>query len=314
MSPSLTSCNSSSLDEYVPSNSNPWDKQKINHLYRRAAFGITPDEINTVLSTPPIEVIENLIDEAISANPTPAPEWGFWYRDEMQENGLSLSIVTQEWREQMVIDCFENNLRERLTLFWSNHFVTQYTSYIAGANTYQYYNLIQRYAIGNFKEFTREMGLSTAMLRYLNGNENTKNSPNENYARELYELFTLGVDNGYTQNDITETARALTGYNTEVVRWGPYAFDENNFDNEEKTIFNQTGNWGYDDVINILFDTHSDRIARFICGKLYQYFVDKVIDEAIVNELATIFLDNNFEIAPVLSKLCLLYTSPSPRD
>ena len=303
METTLATCNLSSLEEYIPSSSNPWNKQTINHLYRRVAFGIIPNEINETLLKTPSQVVDDLIDEAVTIDPTPAPVWGYWYKDEILANDRKLSIVTQEWREQMVEDCLENNLRERLTLFWSNHFVTQYTSIIAGANVYQYYNVLQRHAIGNFRDFTREIGLSTAMLDYLNGNENSKDSPNENYARELYELFTLGVDNGYTQDDITETARALTGYNTEIDRWGPFTFDKDDFDDGEKTIFGQTGNWGYDDVIDILFDTHADKIAVFICGKLYQYFVDQIIDDAIVSELAEVFLANDFELEPVLRML-----------
>ncbi len=303
MSATTNDCNLSDLTIYAPSSDNPWNKQKINHLYRRVAFGIDPSEIERVLSLTPSQVVNGIISEAINMEPTPAPIWGYWYKDEMAANNLKLSVVTQQWRAQIVNDFFANNLRERLTLFWSNHFVVQYTSSISGAGIFQYYNLLQRHAIGNFKDFTREVGLSSAMLRYLNGNENTKDSPNENYARELYELFTLGVDNGYTQDDITETARALTGYNTEVERWGPYAFDEKNFDDGEKTIFGQTGNWGYDDVINILFDTYPLEIARFICGKLYQYFVDKVINTAIVDSLAIHFVANNFEIAAVLNLL-----------
>ena len=91
------------------------------------------------------------------------------------------------------------------------------------------------------------------MLVFLNGYENTNNSPNENYARELYELFTLGVDNGYTQQDIVETSKALTGYNHRENWTYPIYYDESTFDTSEKTIFNQTGNWNYDDVITILF-------------------------------------------------------------
>ena len=303
MEAAVETCNFSNIDLYVPNSSNPWDAQKINHLYRRAAFGLQASNISAALQKSPSLVVDELIEEALNAPPTEAPIWGFWYMDEITANDLSNSALNQEWRSQMIDDCLNNNLRERLTLFWSNHFVTQYTDYIPGANTYQYYNVLQRHAIGNFRDFVAEIGLSTAMLQYLNGNENSMDNPNENYARELYELFTLGFDNGYTQDDITETARALTGYTDEPERWGPLFFDPDDFDDDNKTIFAQEGNWGYDDVIRILFETHSDRIAVFICGKLYQYFVDKEINESIVNELATTFLANDFEIAPVLSQL-----------
>ena len=118
------------------------------------------------------------------------------------------------------------------------------------AYTFRYYNNLQKNALGNFKEFVRNIGLDDAMLMYLNGYENKNNAPNENYARELYELFTLGEGNGYTQDDITETARALTGYNSRT-NGGPISFNPNRFDDGEKTIFGKTGNWNYDDVIEI---------------------------------------------------------------
>jgi len=299
-----TTCNTATLEVYSPSDANPWDMQKVAHLYRRADFGATPEMIKEALQKTPEQVVNQIITEASNTTTTPAPAWGYWYKTEMEANGVKNSVaINQTWKDQMTTDFLEGNLRDRLTLFWSNHFVTQSTQYVGAANAFQYYNLLQRHSIGNFKEFTAEIGLGKAMLEYLNGNENKKESPNENYARELYELFTLGVDNGYTQDDITETSRALTGYNSQPEAWGPYVFNEEDFDNNEKTIFGQTGNWGYDDVINILFEQHPDKIAIFICGKLYQYFVDHEINEIIVKELADIFLANDFEIAPVLSRL-----------
>jgi uncharacterized protein (DUF1800 family) len=114
------------------------------------------------------------------------------------------------------------------------------------------------------------------MLLMLNGFENTNNNPNENYARELFELFSLGENNGYTQQDIEETSRALTGYNHWDDYGGAIYFDESTYDNTLKTILGLTGNWGYDDVIDILFQQREDLIATFICEKLYRYFVSPV--------------------------------------
>ena len=121
--------------------------------------------------------------------------------------------------------------------------------------------------------------------------ENTSAHPNENYARELYELFTLGVDNGYTQTDIVETSKALTGYNHRNDFCADIFFANGTFDASDKTIFDQTGNWGYDDVIDILFEQKGSLIAKFICTKLYKYFVSPVVNEDIVDDLA-IYLSN----------------------
>lgn len=147
------------------------------------------------------------------------------------------------------------------------------------------------------------MGLNPAMLLFLNGFENSRQNPNENYARELYELFTLGEGNGYTQQDIEETSRALTGYNHWVEYGAAITFDESTFDSSEKTIFGQTGPWGYDDVIDILFEQKAGIIATTICTKLYTYFVSPDINDAIVAEMATLFMDQNWEIEPVLEML-----------
>jgi uncharacterized protein (DUF1800 family) len=175
---------------------------------------------------------------------------------------------------------------------------------------YYYTNCLQRNAIGNFKTFVSEIGLTNAMLFYLDGAYNNGDNPNENYARELYELFSLGEANGYTEQDIIETARALSGYvERGEIGCTPVAFDPTAFDAGSKTILGQTGNWGYNDVINILFQQRPNEIARFICKKLYEFFVHPDSDDEdgnaqlIISGLAGTFISNNFEIAPVLSQL-----------
>ena len=99
-----------------------------------------------------------------------------------------------------------------MVAFWLNHFVTELDTYFYAPYLYQYYQTAEMHAIGNFKTLVYEMGINPAMLLYLNGFENTNSEPNENYARELFELFTLGEGNGYTEDDITETSKALTGH------------------------------------------------------------------------------------------------------
>jgi len=162
----------------------------------------------------------------------------------------------------------------------------------------------QTYGLGNFKELVRAVGTDPAMLLYLNGFQNKAGEPNENYARELYELFTLGVDNGYTEEDIEQTAIALTGYNSYETTWGNILFDaKGTFDTSDKTIFGQTGNWGHDDVVDILFEQKGQLVAEFICRKFYTNFISPEVDETIVAGLAETFVDNDFEIAPVLRQL-----------
>lgn len=300
------SCNTASLNAFVPTSQNEWNEQKAKHLYRRVAYGATNTEITTALNSTPSSLVDSLVDNAISLPTTQAPVWANWIYNDYVNQGLdpleANNLYTREWSQQMVKDLLSDGLRGRLTLFWHNHFVTELPVYRVCRYQFQYYNTIQNYCLGNFKEFVRAMGLTSAMLVYLNGYENTKNSPNENYARELYELFTLGVDNGYTQEDIEETSKALTGYNN---RPGPFSFitfNSNRFNNDDKTIFGRTGNWNYDDVIDILFEEKGSLIANFICTKLYKYFVSPVVNESIVNQLATSF-QQDFNIGNVLKVL-----------
>ena len=311
-----TSCNVSSLDPYVPTSENPWNVSKINHLYRRIAFGATKDQVIDALNqNDPSTLIDNLIDEAIALVPSAAPEWAFWNREQFQaaedaneENDIN--FYQREGKMQMMFDFLQNGLRDRLTLFWSNHFVTEDGTYFSPAYQHQYYNLLQFHGLGDFKQFVFDIGISSAMLVYLNGDENTNDRPNENYARELYELFTLGVDNGYDENDIIETAKALTGWvETNDIQWGPITFDPAKFSNDTKTIFGQSANFGYyglgsaDDIIAHLFNQRSTLIANFICTKLYRYYVSPSCNEAIVEQMAQTFIDNDFQIAPVLRQL-----------
>ncbi|MDH7447482.1 DUF1800 domain-containing protein [Aquimarina sp. 2201CG14-23] len=311
-----TSCNLASLDPYVPTAENPWNVSRINHLYRRVAFGATKTEVlNALTQNDPSALVDSLIDQAIAAVPTPAPTWGFWNRDqfeaaEMANENNTVGFYQDEGKRQMIFDFLQNGLRDRLTLFWSNHFVTEDDTYRSPAYQYQYYNLLQFHALGDFRQFVYDIGISSAMLVYLNGDENTRDRPNENYARELYELFTLGVDNGYDENDIIETAKAITGWvETNDIAWGPITFNPGQFSNETKTIFGQSANFGYyglgsaDDVIAHLFTQRQALIANFICGKLYTYFVSPTCNEAIVAQMAQTFIDNNFQIAPVLRQL-----------
>ncbi|MDY8136996.1 DUF1800 domain-containing protein [Aquimarina sp. 2201CG5-10] len=304
-----TNCNLATLDEYVPTAENPWNVHRIHHLYRRIGFGASKSEVLSALSLSPAALVDSLIDNAIALNATPAPLWGFWNRDQFEaaENANednTVGFYRQEWKEQMIGDLIQNKVRDRMTLFWSNHFVTEDDVYRSPAYQYQYYSLLQFHALGNFRDFVREVGLTSAMLVYLNGDENIRDRPNENYARELYELFTLGVDNGYNEDDIQETAKALTGWvETNDVAWGPITFNPSQFSNDSKTIFGQSGNWGYDDVINILFDQRSTELATFICGKLYTYFVSPSCNDAIVAQMVQTFITNNYEIAPVLRQL-----------
>ncbi len=291
------------MKPYLPSRKNPWNAEQINLVYRRLGFGCSLSDINLYLNSSPEILIDDIVDGALNMEVTPGPEWDQWDNKQFNNSGKNKDYYHTLWQKQAFKDIANNGFRERLTLFWSNHFVIEYKDVNQPAYLYQYYALIQSHALGNFKTFVSEMGLAPAMLRYLNGYENKKNSPNENYARELYELFTLGEGNGYTQEDITETARALTGYNRFKTYLGVIEFNENTFDNGNKTIFGREGKWGYDEVIDILFEEKKDLIAEFICTKIYRYFVSPDPDPSIISSMAKTLKEEAFELVPVLKQL-----------
>jgi len=306
-------CNTSGLAQY----NTPLDKTKAEHLYRRLGFSASAQTINAAVGQSVDALVDTFINDAVNAAPLPPPAWADWTRANYPEdNDLYNELLTAQF-ETFSTDYGNSlingnlTLRDRLSFFWSNHFVTEYYIYNrCNSFLYYYVNCLQRNAIGNFRTFVSEMGLTSAMLRYLDGFLNRKENPNENYARELYELYTLGEGNGYTEDDIVETAKALTGY-TERGEVGctPITFDPEEFNTDAKTIFGQTGNWGYDDVIDILFTQKEALIAEFICKKLYEFFVHPDASDTnsnapqIISGLAATFVANNFELAPVLSQL-----------
>ena len=288
---------------YSPTASNPWNEDKVKHVYRRLGFGASNATINVALYKNPNQLIHELIDEAIHMPNPSVPEWSHWANKDFDDYHSDNSLCKYKIRRDTIETTLKKGLKGRLSLFWMNHFVTDVDTYEHAPYMFQYWNLLQTHAIGNFKTFVEEIGLSPAMLIFLNGFENTKNKPNENYARELLELFTLGVNNGYTQYDITEIAKALTGYTRRDTAGGEIMFDPNTFDNSHKTIFGQTNNWNYKNVITILFQKKGRLISKYIAEKLYKYFVSPDVDKQVVQAMADVFFDNDYEIAPMLQLL-----------
>ena len=291
------------LEPYQISEQYPWDVTAVQHVYNRLEFGANRTTIEIAVKQSPQAVINKLIDRAFRMQPTPAPEWANWSKKQIEDAGLKQGQIKSAWKSQMAADMRRRGLHGRLVLFWSNHFVTELQDYKQITYMYQYYKLLQVHAIKNFKRFVKDVGTTPAMLIYLNGFQNRKGNPNENYARELYELFTLGVDNGYTQQDIVETAKALTGWNHRPDSFSPISFRTTTFDNSQKRIFNQVGNFDHDQVIDLLFERRKQQIAKFICGKMYQHFCAHEIHGGVVGAMAKIMVDTNFAIRPVLAEL-----------
>jgi len=306
----FVNCNTATLAPYTQ----PLDALQVAHLYRRLGFSADVATVDQAVGQTAETLVNTLMTQALASQPIVAPLWANWNNDNYPEDNDLARELQRAQREELGTAygnaLLDNGLADRMSFFWSNHFVTEFNVYDCNAYLYGYANCLQRNALGNFKTFVSEVGLTNAMLRYLDGAFNDKNRPNENYARELYELFTLGEGNGYTEEDIVETSRALTGYvDRGEVGCSNITFDPERHDVDAKTILEQTGTWGYDDVIDILFEQRPNEIAGFICGKLYEFFVHPDSTDTTGNALGVIagmadtFIANDFDIAPVLDQL-----------
>lgn len=315
-------CIQGTLAPYQPSPSMPWNEKRIRHLYNRISFGAKFSEVQDALQKTPGELVDELLDRAEQA---PLPNRSSYPWAEASEYGPDDNVYQQfRFLSQMWIEGMLNEgVRHKLALFWSNHFVTEASVY-GRHSTYlfQYYYILHRNALGNFKEFVKDMGRTPAMLWYLNGNVNTSRRPNENYARELLELFTMGEGN-YTQQDIEELSRALTGWKAQYydrnqqktiyvpTQYNEFRFVKTDHDYGEKTVLGVTytpqddddGNNDYDRVHDIIFDQGRDETARFICSKLYRYYLYEEINEDVLQEMMSIFINSSFSIRAVLEAL-----------
>lgn len=292
----------------------PLDERTAAHLLRRTAFGANPTRIAAWVGRSAVDVVRDLLDEARTA-PAPAPPT--WVdsapppRGATQaeidaynrSNGTWIGDARWMWLARMR----STGLRERLTLFWHNHFVTESPVYTYAVYSTRYLDVLRTHALGNFRTLTREIGLTPAMLRYLDGALNRSGAPNENYARELLELFTMsptGPDSSpnYTEVDIRELARALTGWQVDSQAMAA-VFNPARHDAGQKTVFGRTGTFGYDTVLEVIFQERAAQIADYICRRLYGHFIYREPDPAFCAALAAGLLADGFELEPTLERL-----------
>ncbi len=203
--------------------------------------------------------------------------------------------VAHVWLDKMYQD--EYPLREKMVLFWHNHFVSDMQKVKISYAIFRQNNLLREMAFGNYKELTRRILYDNAMLAYLDNTQNKAKTPNENLSRELLELFTLGVGH-YTEGDIKEGARALAGLNIGDEGGQYYRFWE---DNGNKTYLGKTGNWKADDMVNIIFD-HPKAGERLMI-KFLKYFVTDEPSPSLIDDYTKAFRKANFEMKPMLEKL-----------
>lgn len=193
----------------------------------------------------------------------------------------------------------DSPIAERLILFWHNYFTTQIDVMPNPAMSWQQQLVLRRHALGNYRHMLRAMNKDPALLWFLDNHTNNKKKPNENYARELLELYTLG-EGHYSETDIKELARAMTGADVDRVNW-TYHFRAEKHDVGEKSFLAAKGNLGPEEVIDIIL--RQSRAEEYLVERLWVEFVSPVIDQKAVRELAAIFRHHDFEIRPLLQAL-----------
>ncbi|GAA4277664.1 DUF1800 domain-containing protein [Aquimarina mytili] len=267
-------------------------------------FGISSNELNAVRKLSKNNIVDRLFSESIQKtllsidfeglqkNPKDlTPEERKQQRQLRNDKMSELNIL---WLKQLIDT--KQILREKMTLFFHDHFAVRLRTPRACIHLN---NIIRQHALGNFGDMLMEVSKSPAMLIFLNNRQNRKNHPNENFAREVMELFTLGRDNGYTETDIKEAARAFTGWN--FTKNGAFIFRKTHHDYGTKTILGETGNFTGEDVIKILLG--QKQTARYICEKLYKYFVNDDINKNHIEILTNAFFNSNYDLKTVIDTM-----------
>lgn len=270
----------------------------VQHLYRRAGFGIMPETLKRLSKKSRKEVVDELLNGSKTITPLtvdtselkavfngqarmsrPDKETRQKLQKISRQKQIDLNVA---WIDRLIAP--NELLREKMVLFWANHFVCEDNNVVYIQN---FNNTLRKHALGNFGDFVKAVSKEAAMTKYLNTKQNKKQKPNENFARELMELFTLGVGN-YSEKDIKESARAFTGYGHDFS--GRFVFKTRQHDSGVKSFLGQTGPFFGDDIIDIILQ--QKQCAKFICRKVYAYFVNDVVNESHVAEMAEVFYGN----------------------
>ncbi|MFC6222150.1 DUF1800 family protein [Hymenobacter artigasi] len=307
-----------------------WGYEQAAHLLRRCLFGPTRPEILAAAGSSLTAVLNGLLTAPatapdppvnVSATDTSVPIGQTWTAQVFDQNfeGVRRTSLRDWWLGQVLGQ--GTTLVEKMTLFWHNHFVVEISNINDARMGYEYCRLLRQHALGNVKQLAKDVTVTPAMLRYLNGNQSVVGAPNENYGRELLELFTVGkgplIGTGnytnYTEADVQAAAKVLTGWrDLATVPVGSY-YTASRHDTTTKVFSSAfgnasivaSGNTEYQALINLIFQ--QVETARFIVRKLYRWFVyyliDTQVETDIIRPLATILINKSFDVVPVLRAL-----------
>jgi uncharacterized protein (DUF1800 family) len=316
----------------------PWTKVEAGHLLRRTMFGPTNQQMLDAVTNGMNATVTSLLQIpainpplAFDANETITAFGDPWVNDVYPANAGDAQLVETArilslagWLMER-INTEQLTIAEKMCLFWQNHFAATANGLDSRA-TYDYFEVIRSHALGNFKQLVKDITINPNMLLFLNGATNTVFSPNENYARELLELFTIGKGpqigpgdyTNYTEQDVAEGAKILTGYivnglRSDTITDVTAVFTHVFHDNTTKTLSYHFGNATiianganeYEDFIDVIFQ--QDEVARFICRKIYRFFVNydltPAVESTVIQEMANTLIANNYDVLPVMQEL-----------
>ncbi len=310
----------------------PWNAKNASHLLRRTIFGPAKSEVYSAASRTLDELIGVLLQDqpapSVPVDPASGQTWINAAYDSTND-GRYQGYLTAWWMGLMASQGI--SIREKMVLFWHNHFVSEHATVPDSRYMYQQNALLRRYALGNIKELVKAITVDPAMLIYLNGSNNRgdgNNIPDENYGRELQELFTIGKGpqigpgdyTNYTEQDVKAAAHVLTGWRTTGYRdtkgtaVGSY-FDPLRHDSKDKVFsaaYQNTritggtdGQRELSDLIDMIF--RQQETAKFLCRELYRWFVyydiDSTVEQNVIAPLANVMRESNYEVRPVLDTL-----------
>ncbi|GMW00869.1 MAG: hypothetical protein AMXMBFR84_20060 [Candidatus Hydrogenedentota bacterium] len=296
-----------------------WDRQKARHLLNRAGFGLDTARLDKLIALSPDQAVDEFVsfdkyEEKIAPPPflveikgrkefnTENPgasedEIRKLYNEYQRAEREAIQQLKAWWLSRMFVS--NRPLQEKLTLFWHGHFATSAQKVKSSWHTFDLNQTFREHAAGNLKALTIKVGQSPSMLTYLDNRRSTKQKPNENWARELMELFTMGIGT-YTESDIKNSARAFTGWTADKYK---FVYKENTHDFGEKTFLGRTGDFDGWNVIDIIFDQPAT--AEFMSRKLWSFFAYEDPEPELVKGLADTMRASNYELRPVLTQMFL---------
>jgi uncharacterized protein (DUF1800 family) len=304
-------------NQLVPLPEKLWGASTARHLLRRAAFEGTPQDVERLSRMSMAEAVDSLLnappDHTLSPKPLLDPllitagrqaqreltdsQRQLYRQTRRTADRLQLARIRSWWLDRMVRS--SDQFREKMVLFWHGHFTSGYREVRSSHLLFKQNQLLREHALGNVRDLLLKISSNPAMLLYLDSSRNRKSHPNENYSRELLELFTLGEGN-YTEQDIKEAARAFTGWSVDQTQ---FRFNRRQHDYGDKMFMGRRGPWNGGDIIDIVLE--QEACHRYFATKLFEFFCYDNPDRATVRGLATQFRKSRYELKPVLRRILM---------